>query len=132
MINEGTHSETYERGLEIRRAVLGAEHVERSVAGASAFTLPMQELVIEYCWGTVWGRDGLAPGTRSLINLAMLAALNRPHELALHVRGAVSNGATNEEIQEALLQTAIYAGVPAALEAFRVANGVLEELGRLD
>jgi 4-carboxymuconolactone decarboxylase len=117
----------FERGLETRREVLGAEYVDASLERASPFTTPMQELVTEYCWGAVWTREGLDRRTRSLINLAMLTALNRSHELGTHVRGAVRNGCTEEEIQETLLQTAIYCGVPAALEAFRVAERVLSE-----
>lgn len=126
---ENTHEESFEQGLEIRREVLGAEHVDRSLAKVSEFAKPLQELVTEYCWGVVWSRDGLSRKTRSLLNLAMLTALNRPHELGLHVRGALRNGATVSEIQETLLQTAIYVGVPAALESFRVAESVFKELG---
>src|SRR5579862_9544907 len=114
-------------GLEVRRAVLGAEHVDRSLEGASDFTRPMQELVTEYCWGTVWTRPGLDRRTRSLINLGMLTALGSGHELEVHVRGALTNGATATEIQETLLQAAIYCGVPAAMEAFRRADAVLSE-----
>jgi len=119
----------YERGLEIRKEVLGAEYVERSLAAASEddFTAPLQRLVTEYCWGAVWSREGMDRRTRSLLNLAMTTALNRPHELRLHLRGALNNGVTEEEIREALLQAAIYCGVPAALDAFRVAKEVLEE-----
>ena len=118
-----------EAGLGVRREVLGAEHVDRSLERASAFARPMQDLVTEYCWGAVWARPGLDRRTRSLLNLAMLTALNRRHELALHLRGALTNGVTAAEIQETLLQTAIYCGVPAAMEAFRVAEGVLDEHG---
>lgn len=127
MASEKTHSETLQEGLEIRRAVLGAEHVDRSLAQVSEFARPMQELVTEYCWGMVWGRDGLERKTRSLLNIVMLTVLNRSHELALHIRGALTNGATVAEIQETLLQTAIYAGVPAALESFRIADAILKE-----
>jgi len=123
-------SERYEAGLRVRREVLGAEHVDRSLAHASDFSRPMQELVTEYCWGTIWARPGLARRERSLINLAMLTALNRSHELRVHVRGAIANGCTRQEIQETLLQAAIYCGVPAAMEAFRVADSVLEEADR--
>ena len=119
----------FARGLEVRRAVLGAEYVEASIAGADAFTAPLQELVTEYCWGEVWTRPVLSRRTRSLLNLAMLTALNRPHELRLHTRGAVANGCSREEIQEVLLQATIYAGVPAGVDAFRVAREVLEEIG---
>ncbi|GAA5156055.1 carboxymuconolactone decarboxylase family protein [Amycolatopsis dongchuanensis] len=118
----------FEAGLATRKEVLGAEHVERSLAKVTDFSRPVQELVTEYCWGEVWTRDGLERRTRSLLNLVMLTALNRMHELAVHVRGAVRNGCTQSEIQEALLQTAIYCGVPAALESFRVAERVLTEL----
>ncbi|PXY22355.1 carboxymuconolactone decarboxylase family protein [Prauserella muralis] len=115
-------------GLRMRKAVLGEEHVERSMAKVSEFGRPVQELVTEYCWGAVWTRDGLERRTRSLLNLAMLTALNRMHEFGVHVRGAVRNGCSRQEIQEALLQTAVYCGVPAALESFRVAERVLGEL----
>lgn len=116
-------------GLEVRRDVLGAEHVDRSLAQASAFARPMQELVTEYCWGAVWARPGLERKTRSLLNLAMLTALDRPHELRLHLRGALKNGVTAKEIQEVLLQAAVYCGVPAAMDAFRTAEDVLKEHG---
>lgn len=127
MPSDDTHEQTYQQGLAVRREVLGADHVERSLAQVSEFSRPIQELVTEYCWGVVWSRDGLERRIRSLLNLAMLTALNRPHELAVHVRGALSNGATPSEIQETLLQTAIYVGVPAALESFRIADAVLKE-----
>ena len=122
-----TDSSRYEAGVKVRSEVLGSAHVERSLANATDFMRPMQELVTEYCWGMIWSRPGLGRRERSLINLGMLAALNRSHELAVHVRGAVNNG-TPEEIQEALLQAATYCGVPAGMEAFRVANRVLEEM----
>lgn len=128
MTSDETHRDSYERGLQVRKEVLGAAHVERSLAQVSEFSRPIQELVTEYCWGEVWSRDGLPRATRSLINIAMLTALNRGHELGVHVRGAVNNGVTEAEIQEVLLQTAIYVGVPAALESFRVAEGVLKEM----
>ncbi|MBV9197824.1 MAG: 4-carboxymuconolactone decarboxylase [Solirubrobacterales bacterium] len=117
----------FETGMQTRREVLGAEHVDRSLAQASDFSRPLQELVTEYCWGTVWSRPGLDRRTRSLINIAMLTALGRRHELTIHVRGALTNGVTPEEIQEALLQTAIYCGVPAAMDAQRTAEAVLIE-----
>lgn len=116
-----------EIGLETRRAVLGREHVDRSLAQSSGFARPLQELVTEYCWGAVWSRPGLDRRTRSLLNIGMLTALGRSHELRLHVRGALTNGATPEEIQEVLLQTAVYCGMPAALEAQRTAEAVLAE-----
>jgi 4-carboxymuconolactone decarboxylase len=129
MTIDGTHEETFEEGLRVRKQVLGADHVDRSMANISDFSTPIQQLVTEYCWGTVWSSDGLERKTRSLINIAMLTALNRNHELAVHVRGALNNGATIREIQEVLIQTAIYAGVPAALESFRVAERVVSEAG---
>jgi 4-carboxymuconolactone decarboxylase len=118
----------YARGLQQRREVLGVEHVERSLRDATEFTGPAQELVTEFCWGDVWTRPGLDRRTRSLINLAMLTALNRKREFRVHVRGAVNNGCTSEEIQETLLQTIVYCGAPAGLEAFREAQAVLDEL----
>jgi 4-carboxymuconolactone decarboxylase len=118
---------TYEAGLEMRKTVLGKEHVEKSLQSADDFSLPLQELVTEYCWGAVWGRPELAPKTRSMLNLAMLSALNRPHELKLHIRGALRNGVTKVEIREIFLQVAIYCGVPAAVESFRIAREVFEE-----
>ena len=108
---------------------MGAEHVDRSLQTASDFSRPVQELVTEYCWGAVWTRGDLDRRKRSLLNLAMLTALNRNHELGVHVRGAITNGCTSAEIRETLLQTAVYCGVPAALEAFRVAERVLGEMG---
>jgi 4-carboxymuconolactone decarboxylase len=128
-MNESTGAgQLFQKGLAIRQEVLGADHVKRSLDGATEFTAPMQSLVTEYCWGAVWSREGLDRRTRSLINIAMLTALNRGHELGIHVRGAIRNGCTVSEIQEALLQTAIYAGVPAALEAFRIAEAKLDEM----
>jgi 4-carboxymuconolactone decarboxylase len=114
----------FEEGLAVRRQVLGADYVDRAIAEADEFTRPLQELVTEYCWGSVWTRPGLPRKTRSLLNLAMLTALNRPHELKLHVRGALRNGCTRDEIMEVLLQAAIYCGVPAAIDGFRVAREV--------
>jgi 4-carboxymuconolactone decarboxylase len=121
--------EVYEKGLAIRREVLGAEYVDNAIKNADAFNQPLQELVTEYCWGAVWGRPGLPKKTRSMLNLAMLTALNRPHELKLHVRGALKNGVSREEISEVLLQAAIYCGVPAAVDAFRTAREALKEAG---
>jgi len=119
--------ERYETGLRIRREVLGAEYVDKSIAMADDFNRPLQELVTEYCWGTVWSRPGLSRKMRSLINLAMLTALNRPHEVKLHLKGALNNGCSKEEIMEVLLQTAIYCGVPAAVDSFRLAREVFAE-----
>lgn len=127
-----SEDQLWQQGLQIRKEVLGAEHVERSMAGVSEFARPVQDLVTRYCWGEVWNRPGLERRTRSLLNLVMLTALNRSHELAVHVRGAITNGCTEEEIQEALLQAAVYCGVPASLESFRVAERVLSELREQD
>ena len=118
----------YEEGLAVRKAVLGAEHVEKSLRAADEFTRPMQELVTEYCWGEIWTRPGLDRRTRSFLNLAMLTALNRPHEIKMHVRGALNNGLTRNELMEVFLQSAIYCGVPAALDAMRVAKEVFAEM----
>jgi 4-carboxymuconolactone decarboxylase len=120
--------ETYQRGLEIRSAVLGEAYVNRALADADEFTKPLQDLVTEYCWGAVWGRDGLPRKTRSMLNLAMIPILNRPNELRTHVKGALTNGVTREEICEVFLQVAIYAGVPAAVDSFRIAREVFAEL----
>jgi len=114
----------FEDGLAVRRQVLGADYVDRAIAEADEFTRPLQEFVTEYCWGAIWTRPGLPRKTRSLLNLAMLTALNRPHELKLHVRGALRNGCTRGEIMEVLLQAAVYCGVPAAIDGFRVAREV--------
>jgi 4-carboxymuconolactone decarboxylase len=121
---------TFDQGLAIRKEVLGAEHVERALAGADAFSRPYQELITEYCWGAVWGRPGLSRKTRSLLNLAMLTALGREDEFKLHVRAAFRNGVTREEICEVLLQTAIYCGVPAANSAFKQAREVFVQMER--
>ena len=121
--------ETFDKGLAIRRAVLGSEYVDKSIAAADDFTRPLQEIVTQYCWGEVWGRPNLERKTRSLLNLAMLSALNRPHEIKLHVRGALNNGVTKDEIREVFLQVAIYCGVPAAMDSFRIAKEVFKEMG---
>jgi 4-carboxymuconolactone decarboxylase len=122
--------EVFERGLEIRKSVLGKEYVEKSFAAADEFNLPLQELVTEYCWGAVWGREELPKKTRSLLNLAMLSALNRPHELKTHVKGALRNGLTKTEIREVFLQVAIYCGVPAAVDSFRLAREAFAEMDK--
>lgn len=118
---------TYDVGLEIRKSVLGKEYVEKSLQSADDFNLPLQELMTEYCWGAVWGRPELPRKTRSMLNIAMLSTLNRPHELKLHIKGALRNGVTPVEIREILLQVAIYCGVPAAVDSFRVAREVFDE-----
>jgi len=128
MAKVSTEDSRYERGLEVRREVLGSDHVARSLENATPFTEPVQKLVTEYCWGEIWSRPGLDRRARSLVNLSMITALNRNHELGLHVRGALNNGLTRDEIREVLLQTAIYCGVPAALESFRVAEAMMADI----
>jgi 4-carboxymuconolactone decarboxylase len=122
------NQDLYDQGLATRRKVLGDAYVDASLASADSFSRDMQELVTQYCWGDIWNRPGLEPAQRSMINLTMLAALNRPHELATHVRGAVNNGLSPEQIKEVLLQVAVYCGVPAALDSFRVAREVLASM----
>lgn len=120
--------ETFDLGMTIRRATLGDAYVDRAVANIDDFTDDLQKLVTTYCWGEVWGRPGLDRKTRSTINLAMISALNRQHELAAHVRGAINNGLSKQEIKEILLQVGIYCGVPAMVDSFRTAKKVLEEI----
>jgi 4-carboxymuconolactone decarboxylase len=122
------NTKMYRQGLAVRRAVRGAEYVDKALASADAFTGTLQEFVTEWCWGGVWSRPRLARKTRSLLNLAMLTALNRSHEIKLHVRGALNNGVTRQEITEVFLQAGVYAGVPAAVDAFRAAKEVFDEL----
>ncbi|MFD4819481.1 4-carboxymuconolactone decarboxylase [Peribacillus butanolivorans] len=117
-------NERFKAGLEVRREVLGTDYVDNSINNANDFNMDLQKLVTEYCWGEVWTRPGISRKTRSIINIAMITALNRPHELKLHIQGAITNGVTKEEIKEVLLQTAIYCGVPAAIDSFRVAQEV--------
>ena len=121
-------NDMFERGLAIRKDVLGKEFVERSLATADEFNRPMQELVTEYCWGAVWGREELSRKTRSMLNLAMISCLNRPHELKMHVKGALKNGVSKDEIREVFLQVAIYAGVPAGVDSFRIAREAFAEV----
>ena len=119
--------QTYETGLKIRSEVLGKEYVENSMKSADEFNKPFQEFVTEYCWGAGWGRPGLTRKERSMLNLAMISILNRPHELKLHIRGALTNGLTKDQIREIFMQVAIYAGVPAGVDAFRQAREVFAE-----
>ncbi len=121
--------DAFEKGLKTRREVLGAEYVDQAIRNADSFNLPLQELVTEYCWNEIWNRPGLDRKTRSIVNLAMLTALNRPHELKLHVKGAINNGLSKDEIAEIFLQSAIYCGVPAAIDSFRTAKEVFKEMG---
>ena len=123
------NQDLFDKGLKTRREVLGAEYVDASIRSADDFNRPMQELVTEYCWNEIWNRPGLDRRTRSFLNLAMITALNRPHELKLHVRGAINNGLTKDEIREVFLQAAIYCGVPAAIDSFRSAKEVFKEMG---
>lgn len=120
--------DTFDKGLQLRTMVLGQEYVDRAVKDADDLNRPFQELVTEYCWGAVWGRDGLTLKTRSMLTMAMLAVLNRPHELRTHVRAALTNGVTRDEIREIFMQLAIYAGVPAAVDSFRIAHETFAEL----
>ena len=121
--------DAFAKGLKTRREVLGAEYVDNALKNADDFNQPLQEFVTEYCWDQIWNRPGLDRRTRSLLNLAMLTALNRPVELKLHVRGALNNGVTKDEIREVFMQTAVYCGVPAAIDSFRNAREVFKELG---
>lgn len=118
----------FDQGLALRKAVLGAEYVEKSLASADDFSRPMQELATEYCWGRVWGREGLSRRDRSLLNLAMISALNRPHELKLHVKAALTNGLTRKEISEIFLQVAVYCGIPAGIDSVRIAREAFAEV----
>ncbi|MBO9356126.1 4-carboxymuconolactone decarboxylase [Bordetella petrii] len=120
-------NENFEKGLKIREELLGKEKIDTALWGADAFNQPMQQLTTEYCWGEIWSRPGLPRKTRSLLNIAMLSALNRSTELGIHVRAALKNDCTPEEIQEALLQAAVYAGVPAGVEGFRVASPIIKQ-----
>ena len=121
---------THDKGLEIRKAVLGEAYVANALKNADGFNKPFQELVTEYCWGAVWGREELPRKTRSMLNLAMISVLNRPHELRAHIRGALRNGVTREEISEIFLQVMIYGGAPAAVDSFRTAREVFAELDK--
>ena len=119
----------FERGLALRREVLGAEYVDKSLQSANEFMMAFQRITTEWCWGYAWTRPGLDKKTRSLLNLAMLTALNRSPEIKLHVRGALNNGVTVDEIKETLIHATIYCGIPAGLDAFKAANDVLKEMG---
>jgi 4-carboxymuconolactone decarboxylase len=120
--------QTFDKGNEVRTAVLGEEYVQAATRNADEFSRPLQDLVTEYCWGAVWARDGLPLKIRSMLNLAMISALNRPHELRTHLRGALNNGVTRDEIREIFLQVGIYAGIPAAVDSFRAAREVFADL----
>ncbi|MGE3877058.1 MAG: carboxymuconolactone decarboxylase family protein [Parvibaculaceae bacterium] len=118
----------HDKGLNVRRSVLGDDYVNAAMKNVDEFNQPLQDLLNEYCWGAVWGREGLPRKTRSMLNLAMLSILNRPHELRAHLRGALNNGVTKAEITEIFLQVGIYAGVPAAVESFRIARELFKEM----
>jgi 4-carboxymuconolactone decarboxylase len=120
--------ELFNKGLEVRKAVLGSAYVEKSIAGADDFAMAMQEYATEACWGMIWTRPGLPRKIRSLVNIAMIAALNRPHELKLHIKSSFANGVTKDEIKEVLLQVACYAGVPAGVDSFRLAREAFAEM----
>lgn len=119
---------TYDKGLEVRTQVLGKDYVAAALANVDDFNRPFQEFLTEYCWGAVWGREGLPLKTRSMLNLAMISILNRPHELRAHLRGALTNGVTRAEITEILMQVAVYAGAPAAVDSFRIARELFKEI----
>ena len=121
------NKEMYDKGLSIRRKVLGDAYVDAQLKNADDFNRPFQEFVSEYCWGAGWGREGLSKKERSMLNLAMIAILNRPHELKLHVRGALTNGLTKDQIREIFIHMSIYAGIPAGVDAFRQAREVFAE-----
>ena len=122
------NKELFDKGLKVRREVLGTEYVDNAIKNADDFSRTLQEFVTEYCWGELWTRPGLDRKSRSMLNLAMLAALNRPHEIKLHIRGAINNGMTKDEIKEVFLQVGVYCGVPAAVDAFRNAREVFAEM----
>ncbi|TNC15963.1 gamma carboxymuconolactone decarboxylase [Methylobacterium terricola] len=124
-------SEQFEKGLEVRRAVLGADYVDAGLAKADDFMMAFQRITTEWCWGYAWTRDGLDRRTRSMLNLAMLTALSKPAELKLHVKGALANGVTVDEIKEILLHATVYCGIPAGLEAFKAAHEVLKAEGAI-
>jgi 4-carboxymuconolactone decarboxylase len=121
-------SEQFDKGLAVRKEVLGAQYVERSMQNADEFSMAIQEFATENAWGTIWTRPGLPRKTRSLLNIAMLTVMNRPHELKLHIRSSFNNGVTKEEIKEVLLQVAAYAGVPAGIDGFRLAREAFAEM----
>jgi len=123
-------TDLYATGMRLRRQVLGDEYVDKAMASADEFSADFQKLVTEFCWGATWGRGGLSLGQRSLNNLCLLAALNRAQEFEIHLRGALRNGCTRDEIKETLLQIAVYAGIPAGVEAFRIARKVLAEVDK--
>ena len=129
MAQSRERSEKFERGLKTRRAVVGDAYVDNSLAQADDFNWSMQQLTTEWCWDEIWNRPGLDKRSRSVLNLGMIAALNRPHEFKLHLRGALNNGLTKDELKEIFLQIGVYCGVPAAMDSFRIAKEVFKEMG---
>lgn len=129
---EKTIGQLFDEGLNLRREVLGSEYVDGSIERANDFMMEFQHITTEWCWGYAWGRDTLDRKTRSMLNLAMLTALNRAAEIKLHVRGAVNNGVSVEEIRETLLHATVYCGIPAGLDAFKAANEVLKDMGKVE
>src|ERR1700693_1947528 len=127
-----SESKHFKEGLAARREVLGAEYVDSSLAKANDFMMSFQHITTEWCWGYAWNRPGLDRKTRSMLNLAMLMALNRAPEIKLHTRGAIANGVSVDEIKEVLLHATVYCGIPAGLDAFKAANEVLKEMGKVD
>ena len=121
---------THDKGLEIRKAVLGEAYVSNALKNVDSFNKPFQELLNEYCWGSVWGREELPRKTRSMLNIAMISILNRQHEFRAHLKGALTNGVTRDEIREILMQVAIYGGMPAAVDSFRIAREVFAEIDK--
>ena len=120
----------HDKGMSVRRAVLGDEYVDNALKNVDDFNQPLQDVLNEYCWGAIWGREGLPLKTRSMLNLAMISILNRPHELRAHLRGALNNGVTRDEVREILMQVAIYGGMPAAVDSFRIAREFFAEVDK--
>ena len=124
-----TNRDLFEKGLALRREIIGADYVEKAFAGADDFTLPMQEMVTEHAWGAIWGRPGLDRRSRSILNIGMLAATGRSEELAGHIKAGIGNGLTKQEVQECLLQIAVYLGMPVGLGCFKIAKQVFDDMG---
>jgi 4-carboxymuconolactone decarboxylase len=122
------NQELFDKGMAIRREVLGDAYVDRALANMNEFNKPLQEMVTQYCWGALWGREGFSKRDRSVVNIAIIATLNRSHELKAHIRGALNNGLSKDEIAEILLQVGVYTGIPAAVDSFRLANETFKEI----
>ena len=132
LMTDENMTKLFDEGMKIRRSVLGDDYVDNAISNMDDFSAPLQELVTEFCWGSIWTRDGLDKRTRSLLNIAMLSALNRPHEIKIHLKGAIRNGCTPEEIREVILQIAVYCGVPAAIDTMKMARQILTEENKLN